>query len=160
MLSRKIIRSSQSGATLLEALVAIFIFSIGILALVALQAAAIKESIDAKYRSDASYLANQIIAQMWVDRAHISEYQHYSSGSSCAFSGSASSNTNVTNWVTEASRLLPGISNNKLQIAITTPIANTYQVKVTVCWEINRESTSQTRESAVHNFTATAHINQ
>lgn len=150
----------QYGATLLEALVAIFIFSIGVLALVALQAASIKESMDAKSRSDASYLANQIIAQMWVDRANIPSYQHYSSGNLCAFTGSASTNDHVTNWVTEATRLLPGITNNKLQVLITTPISNTYQVKVTVCWEINRESTSQTRESVIHNYTATANINQ
>lgn len=58
---------SQTGSMLLEALIAILIFSIGILALVAMQATAIKNSIDAKYRADASYFANQLIAQMWVD---------------------------------------------------------------------------------------------
>ena len=60
---------SQSGIALLEALVAILIFSVGILALVGLQATAIKQSSDARYRSEAAALANELIGQMWlVDR--------------------------------------------------------------------------------------------
>lgn len=51
---------------LLEALIAILIFSIGILAIVALQAVSIKLAGDAKYRSDAALLAEEMLAQMWV----------------------------------------------------------------------------------------------
>lgn len=59
-------RGKQQGSMLLEALLAILIFSIGILALVALQAASIKSTTDAKFRGDAAFLANKVIAQMWV----------------------------------------------------------------------------------------------
>jgi len=45
----------QKGATLLEALMGILIFSVGILALVGMQALAIKQMTDAKYRSDAGF---------------------------------------------------------------------------------------------------------
>lgn len=51
---------------LLEALIAILIFSMGILAIVALQAVSIKLAGDAKYRSDAALLAEEMLAQMWV----------------------------------------------------------------------------------------------
>lgn len=51
---------------LLEALIAILIFSLGILSLVALQATAIQLTGDAKYRTDATLLANRLIGQMWV----------------------------------------------------------------------------------------------
>lgn len=51
----------QSGVILLEALLAILIFSLGILALVGLQAAAVKQSADAKYRTEAALLANEVI---------------------------------------------------------------------------------------------------
>lgn len=57
---------AQSGIALLEALVAILIFSIGILALVGLQATAIKQSTDARYRAEAAALANELIGQMWL----------------------------------------------------------------------------------------------
>ena len=145
----------QQGSVLLEALISILIFSIGILGLVAMQAAAIKNSIDAKYRSDASYLANQIISQMWVDRANIDSYAHYPTGTPCTFSGSASSNARVTSWAAQAVALLPGAASNKTQIEVTTPVStpDTRQVKVTVCWK-------SPQETVTHNFVATAHINQ
>lgn len=56
---------TQRGSMMLEALISILIFSIGILAIIGLQAASIKMSSDAKYRSDASFLASQLVAQMW-----------------------------------------------------------------------------------------------
>ena len=65
---------SQGGVMLLEALVAILIFSIGIIALLALQAHSIVQVSQAKYRTDASNLANQIIARMWVDQANLAGY--------------------------------------------------------------------------------------
>ena len=67
-------KKTQSGVALLEALVGILIFSIGILALMGLQAQSIRNTVEAKYRNEAAYLANQIIGQMWVDRANLSTY--------------------------------------------------------------------------------------
>ena len=64
-------RLLQRGATLLEAMVGILIFSLGILALVGMQALAIKQVNDAKYRADASFFANQIIGEMWVNRGSL-----------------------------------------------------------------------------------------
>ncbi len=63
---------SQSGMMLLEALVAILIFSIGILAMVAMQAVAIKQTGDANYRTRATLLANRLIGQMWVSSGDVS----------------------------------------------------------------------------------------
>jgi type IV pilus assembly protein PilV len=60
-------RSDQQGVVLLEALVAILLFSMGVLALVGLQAAMIKNTSDSKFRADASYLAQQWVGQMWSD---------------------------------------------------------------------------------------------
>lgn len=56
----------QGGFTLIEGLVSILIFSFGVLALVRMQASAIQQSSDARYRSEASLLANHLIGQMWV----------------------------------------------------------------------------------------------
>ena len=86
----------QRGYLLIEALVSILIFSTGILAIFSLQAASIQNSADAKYRADASFLANQIIGYMWGDRANLAAYQHRPGGVACAPTGDASSNTNVT----------------------------------------------------------------
>jgi len=59
---------------LLEALIAILIFSLGILSLVALQATAIQLTGDAKYRTDAALLANRLIGQMWVSDGDLSAF--------------------------------------------------------------------------------------
>lgn len=58
-------RKGQSGIMLLEALIAILIFSLGVLGIIGLQASAVSASRDAKYRTDAGLLANELIGQMW-----------------------------------------------------------------------------------------------
>jgi type IV pilus assembly protein PilV len=57
-------RNKQSGVMLLEALIAILIFSLGILGVVGMQASAVKANRDAKYRADAGLLANELVGQM------------------------------------------------------------------------------------------------
>ncbi len=58
---------AQQGVVLLEALVAVLIFSMGVLALVGLQAAMVKNTSDSKYRADASFIAQQRIGLIWSD---------------------------------------------------------------------------------------------
>lgn len=65
---------SQNGSMLLEALIAILIFSMGILAIVGLQGASVRATTDAKNRVEASFQANQVIGKMWVDQANLSSY--------------------------------------------------------------------------------------
>jgi len=141
----------QHGGVLIEALVAILIFSLGIIGLLGLQAASIKSSGDAKYRSDASYLVNQIIAQMWVDRTNIDTYSHYPSGPTCSFTGAGSSSPFVTGWLSEITDKLPGANADKTQIVVST-VDGTKQIKVTICWKTPLETTP-------HNFVTTAQIN-
>lgn len=64
----------QQGSMMLEALIALLIFSMGILAIVGLQAASIKNTADAQYRSEASFYANQILGRMWVDQTNLASY--------------------------------------------------------------------------------------
>jgi type IV pilus assembly protein PilV len=64
----------QRGIVLLEGLIAILIFSFGVLAMVGMQAASVRHTTDAKYRVDASFLANQSIGQMWADRNNLAHY--------------------------------------------------------------------------------------
>lgn len=61
----------QQGMMLLEGLIAIVIFSFGILAIIGLQATTVKQTTDAKYRLDASFLANQSIGLMWANRTNL-----------------------------------------------------------------------------------------
>lgn len=56
--------ASQQGSVLIESLVAVTIFSMGVLALVGLQSAMIKNSSDNRYRAEAQLIAQTHIANM------------------------------------------------------------------------------------------------
>lgn len=55
---------SQRGVVLIEAMISVVIISFGILAIVGMQANAVRLSSDAKYRSDAVLAVNQLIGEM------------------------------------------------------------------------------------------------
>ncbi|PZP52468.1 MAG: hypothetical protein DI596_14025 [Azospira oryzae] len=135
----------QAGVFLLEALIAILIFSMGILALVGFQAAAISSVSEAKYRTDASFHANRIIGQMWVDRANLASY-------GCDPCTTNNGNAKTRQWVkgiqSSAETGLPGVTDaaNQPSIAIA---GNT--VTVTVRWQ-------SPRTAVVHSHVATAYI--
>jgi type IV pilus assembly protein PilV len=56
----------QGGSFLLEALIAILIIALGVLGSVGLLARSMQDMDDARNRGEAAYLANQLIAQMWL----------------------------------------------------------------------------------------------
>ena len=59
----------QRGVALLEALIAILIFSFGVLGLIAILAGSIRATNDARYRAEAANLAQGLIGAMWSTRA-------------------------------------------------------------------------------------------
>ncbi|MFZ5465009.1 MAG: type IV pilus modification PilV family protein [Pseudomonadota bacterium] len=123
---------SQKGATLLEALIAILIFSLGILGLVALQAVSIKNVTDAGFRADAAFLANQIISQMWADNpANLAAYAHRPNGGNCAPAGANSGNGNVATWLAAVNAALPGAISDRQQIQVGAGNL----ITVTICWQ-------------------------
>jgi type IV pilus assembly protein PilV len=66
---------AQRGAVLLEAMIAVVIFSMGILALVGLQAAMVKNTSDAKYRAEASFVAQQKLGDIWVGGTALADHE-------------------------------------------------------------------------------------
>lgn len=74
--------TTERGSILIEGLVAILIFSLGVIALIGMQTLSINESLHGKYRTDASYLANEIIGQMLLDKANVSSYADTASSQS------------------------------------------------------------------------------
>ena len=68
------LKSAQEGVVLLEAMIAILIFSVGVLAIVGLQGAMLRNTSDSKYRADASYIAQQRIGVMWADPGNLVNY--------------------------------------------------------------------------------------
>jgi type IV pilus assembly protein PilV len=67
-------RQSQGGVVLIEVMISILIFAIGVLAVVGLQAGAIANVADSKYRLEASAAADQQIARMWIDQPNFAAH--------------------------------------------------------------------------------------
>lgn len=145
------VNSFEQGSVLLEALIAIVIFSVGLVGLIGIQAKAIGMSMDAKDRADAAYLSNQIVSQMWLDRANIAQYAHHPDGvhaCGAASAGAASTNTKVHNgttsgsWTYQVARSLPGATEDQQQIKVTVPVGASYsQVEIAICWKRPQETT-------------------
>ena len=115
-------RGSQEGVMLLEAMVAILIFTLGIIALMGLQIASIQQVTQNKYRTDASYLANQIIGKMWTDIPNLATY---------ASAGSAGR----TAWDTTVASTLPS--------GTGTIAVNGTLVTVTINWRMPNETVTR-----------------
>jgi len=74
-------RRTQAGAMLLEALIALLLFAIGVIGLVAMQANATRLAAESKYRAEAATYADQIISQMWADdRSNANLTARYATG--------------------------------------------------------------------------------
>jgi type IV pilus assembly protein PilV len=122
-------RNGASGFMLLEALIAILIFSIGILALVGMQATATRESGDAKYRSEAALLANELIGNMWTsDRTTATLQANFNTGGAQYLAW-------LNNSVTAA---LPGVAANPPNVVIDATGIATIQIFWVVPGEQNR----------------------
>lgn len=65
----------QRGTILLEVLVSVLILALGVLSIVGLQAAAIRNTTEAKLRADASFIANRTISRMWGDPDALESYE-------------------------------------------------------------------------------------
>lgn len=129
----------QQGSVLLEGLIAILIFSMGILAIVGLQAAAIRTVADSQYRLEASFLANRLIAQMWTDSANIANY---------ALPGGAA----AENWEDEVVATLPGAADNLPTVNVVGDAASGYTVTMQLNWKTPAENSA-------HKYTTIAYIN-
>jgi len=146
----------QSGSVLIEAMVAVVIFSFGLLALISMQSAAVRSTTDAKYRADASFLANQIIGQMWgVANASLNNFANgvaatAANAATCPSGGAAAAAAEATAWLAAVSGMLPGADNDRQQITVD---AATGQVTVRVCW-LDRTA------GGYHNHLVTAQINK
>jgi type IV pilus assembly protein PilV len=143
-------KRAQQGVMLLEALIGILIFSIGILALIGMQATAMRATMDAKYRSEASFLTNEIIGRMWADRANLANYAT-SPGTPATCPAAA-----PCAWIDRVEALMPNATGaNAPEIAIVTNGAGpslTTEVTVTVRWQ-------PPGEDAPSNHVAVAQIN-
>ena len=115
----------ESGVVLLEALISILIFSVGILSVVAMQGVALKNVTEAKYRTEAAFLVNDLLATIWADAANITAY---------AYPGSGGVPARLTTWKAKIDALLPGAASVPPIVAISGNTTLGGTVDITVRW--------------------------
>lgn len=143
----------QSGVMLIEALIGILIFAIGILAMIAMQASAVHATQDARYRTEAVNFANDLLGQILVNvnrqtpltlQATLADFQHQpTTDSNCKFSGAGAVHPAVGTWVqavtgtsANPARLpMPGTNATMLQVLVDTSAGAYNTVTITVCWK-------------------------
>lgn len=102
---------TQQGLALLESMIAVVIFSMGILALAGLQSVMVRNTSDAKYRAEATFIAQQSLGRVWVGSGTLAD--------------SAEVNTDISNLIPNGKR--------------TVSISPERVVTVTISWQLPGE---------------------
>ena len=111
---------SQNGSSLIEALVAVMIFSFGVLGLAGLQGVMLRSQSDAKYRTDAAFMASEVMGLAWTDRTNLSLY--------ATTPTTVCTHSKCADWVAKVGRGLP---DGKATVIYT---AATRDLLITVAW--------------------------
>jgi type IV pilus assembly protein PilV len=125
-------RRVARGISLLEVLVGLLLFSLGVLGMVGLQASMTQEQTAAKARADAAYLASELVGIMWTDKAHLSSY----TTAGCA------NYTPCADWQNKLAAQLPQGTLNALSVD-TSGGATDGNVSITIQWTAPRSGTHQ-----------------
>lgn len=121
---------NQSGMLLLEGMVAILVFTIGVLGVVGLQATVVKQVTDARYRTDAGMLVNQLLGTMWVsDRTATTLQTQFNTGGA-----------GYATWLAKVNATLPIATTLAPTVAITSQGVAT----ITIYWLAPSEAPNST----------------
>jgi type IV pilus assembly protein PilV len=118
----------QSGVFLLEALISVLIFLIGVIALVGVSLQAVNQVGQSKYRNDASYLASELVGEMWI-----------SAGTPSTFDATA--------WTARVAATLPSGA-----ATITFPGGSTTQFDLDISWADTKDT------SVTHHYRTSAQV--
>ena len=101
------VKRHQSGSFVIEALISVLLFAIGLVSMVMISAQSSNQVGQSRYRNEASYLASELIGEMWV-------------------SASAPAAFNRTDWNTRVAAMLPGgdssgtsVTGSRIDVVIT-----------------------------------------
>jgi type IV pilus assembly protein PilV len=139
------IRSRQRGSSLIEALIAISIFSFGLMGIAGLQAQLFTAGQQSQLRAQASYLAEEIFGIASADPGNVGCYTMDASGAGTCSSTLAKAA--VADWRQRAMSALPGATDH--------PPTVTYGVDgtltITLLWK-------RPQETVQHNYVASTNL--
>jgi type IV pilus assembly protein PilV len=122
-------RNQTAGFALIEVLVAVLLFAIGILGLVGLQASMMQAQTNSKVRADAANLVDELSALIWSDLRNIAQYK----------AGNCAGNVRCAGWLAKLGEVLPGgtLTDLSFDETIDDPTNASFgQVTVTLSWTL------------------------
>lgn len=134
--------ASQQGFTIIEALMAMLIFAVGLLGIAGLYGTAVRQVTGSEFRTTAAMLANDLIGRMWMsDRSYAALQASYDS--TVAGAG-------YTSWQAAVAKSgLPGVADLPPIVTFALPVAgggttpvSSSLVTVTVRWKGPGDETS------------------
>jgi len=98
-------RIKQYGGVMIEALIAILIFSLGVMTVLFIQNDTVKITSDAQFRTEATLMANRVIGQMWATSGTLEDLRTQFSTDGDAYN----------NWLAEleSTQGLPGVTSDE-----------------------------------------------
>ncbi len=117
----------QQGVVLLEALIGILIFSVGILAIVGMQSVAVKNVTESKYRTEAAFLANELLAQLWSDTANVDDY---------AYDGTGGVPAPLASWKAKVDARLPNTASVPPLVSVSNASSTGGDVDIQIRWRL------------------------
>ncbi len=139
-------RKNQSGMMMLEALIGLLIFAVGVLGLISMQATALKITADSKYRAEAMMFADQLVSQMWADsRTNAALVANYAG----THGAGGPKYMEWVNTMTATGTGLPGAANTTNGPTVAIDANN--NVTITIRWQAPGEE-------AAHNYVTVATV--
>ncbi len=120
---------TQSGFMMVEVMVAILLFSIGLMGLVALQTTSAQNATNAEYRTIAANLSNELVTQMWIKNT--------------ADPAAADLSPEVTSWKAKVAASLPNATGEVLRAGGVTSVTVRYKLPSKLASENSNQYSTQ-----------------
>ena len=139
----------QSGATLIEVLVAMVVLAIGLLGLAGLQATSVQSNHSAYYRSQATILASDLADRMRANRTEALTNAYLVNFPTPSTNNSEDSGTSAQNdigaWLNQLARTLPEGTGRVVK--------NNTLVTISIRWNDTRGQIKDVDDTSTHNAT-------
>lgn len=141
-----IVRRRQGGFTLIESLIALVVFAVGILGLVGMQTVSTRVTNDARYRSEAAAAADELLARMLAaNRATVAA--EFGTGG-----------TQFTPWLTRLQAAGTGLPGADATVTFGAVGGDAATVRIVITWTPPRESQRDTTGARAAVTAARQHV--
>jgi type IV pilus assembly protein PilV len=118
----KRINNNKKGFFIIEALISILVFMIGILGILQLQVGQMQATADAQYRAQASYMAENLMTEIIIDKGNIDTFVD-------------KTNATYSDWEGNLRNALPGVNEFPPEVNTSIAASGGKLVTVVVKWK-------------------------